>query len=30
LDGRTDRGRRLRLVFQDKSNRLARFLPVGT
>jgi len=24
LDGRTDRGRRLRLVFQDKGNRLAR------
>ena len=23
LDGRTDRGRRLRLVFQDKGNRLA-------
>ena len=24
LDGHTDRGRRLRLVFQDKGNRLAR------
>jgi uncharacterized DUF497 family protein len=24
LDGRTDRGRRLRLVFQDKGNSLAR------
>ena len=24
LDGRTDRGRRLRLVFQDKGNKLAR------
>jgi uncharacterized DUF497 family protein len=24
IDGRTDRGRRLRLVFQDKGNRLAR------
>ena len=24
LGGRTDRGRRLRLVFQDKGNRLAR------
>ena len=24
LDGRTDRGRRLRLVFQDKGDRLAR------
>ena len=24
LDGRTDRGRRLRLVFQDKGNRRAR------
>jgi hypothetical protein len=24
LDGRTDRGRRLRLVFQDKGNRLDR------
>jgi len=24
LDGRTDRGRRLRLVFQDKGNQLAR------
>ena len=24
LDGRTDRGKRLRLVFQDKGNRLAR------
>jgi len=24
LDGRTDRARRLRLVFQDKGNRLAR------
>ena len=24
LDGRTDRGRRLRLIFQDKGNRLAR------
>ena len=23
-DGRTDRGRRLRLVFQDKGNRVAR------
>ena len=24
LDGRTDRGRRLRLIFQDKGDRLAR------
>ena len=31
LDGRTNRGRRLRLVFQDKSNGLVRVfsLPVG-
>ena len=30
LDGRTDRGRRLRLIFQDKGNRLRAFSSVGS